>query len=89
MGYSSDFMPHVGEVEGMDGCFIAAGFSGHGMPQILAVGRALAEMIGGKRFEETGLPGCFRTGEKRLNREKNELLEGMTEVWKGEGKAKL
>jgi glycine/D-amino acid oxidase-like deaminating enzyme len=35
MGWSSDFMPYVGDVPGKLGQLVIAGFSGHGMPQIL------------------------------------------------------
>ena len=34
MGYSSDGLPHVGQIPGRQNQFVIAGFSGHGMPQI-------------------------------------------------------
>ncbi|KAF2152994.1 DAO-domain-containing protein [Myriangium duriaei CBS 260.36] len=45
MGYSRDALPHVGPVLGKEGLFIAAGFTGHGMPNTWLSGRAVAEMV--------------------------------------------
>lgn len=47
MGYSRDKHPLVGPVPGKDGVFMAAGFTGHGMPNTWLSGRAVAEMVWG------------------------------------------
>ncbi|KUI72488.1 Gamma-glutamylputrescine oxidoreductase [Cytospora mali] len=75
MGWSSDFMPFVGEVPGKNGQFITAGFSGHGMPLIYLATKALSEMVKGeKTFEETDLPAVFKPTQERLDSKKNEIL---------------
>lgn len=67
-GYTTDLTSHVGEVPGKAGQFIMAGFNGHGMPEILLTAKALASMVkDGKSFEETGLPGPFKTTQERLD----------------------
>lgn len=78
MGWSSDFMPYVGEIPGKPGQHIIAGFSGHGMPQILLSAKGLSEMIKGeKEFEVTGIPRLFKPTRERLVSEKNEILDGL------------
>ncbi|WP_440059624.1 NAD(P)/FAD-dependent oxidoreductase [Thermogladius sp. 4427co] len=62
-----DHHPIVGPVEGFDGLYIAAGFSGHGFMMSPAVGEALASYITTGRptlpeFENLS-PGRFRRGE--------------------------
>lgn len=75
MGWSSDFMPFIGEVPGKNGQYIIAGFSGHGMPIIYLASKALAEMLRGeKAFEDTGLPAVFKPTQERLDSKKNEIL---------------
>lgn len=75
MGWSSDFMPFVGEMPGKKGQYITAGFSGHGMPLIYLATKALAEMIRGeKTFEDTNLPAVFKPTQERLDSQKNEIL---------------
>lgn len=75
MGYSSDFMPYVGEVPKKPGQLVLAGFSGHGMPLILLNAKAIAQMLlHGKAFEETGVPAVFRATEERLACTDNEIL---------------
>lgn len=77
MGYSSDFMPYVGEVPDKPGQMVMAGFSGHGMPLILLSAKAMVQMLRqGKTFEETGVPSIFRATKERLNNTRNEILEG-------------
>jgi glycine/D-amino acid oxidase-like deaminating enzyme len=79
MGWTSDFMPYVGEVPGKPNQMILAGFSGHGMPLILLSAKAIVQMIRqGSRFEETGVPEIFRATEERLKSTKNEILGGHT-----------
>ncbi|TVY38039.1 Gamma-glutamylputrescine oxidoreductase, partial [Lachnellula subtilissima] len=53
--------------------FIAAGFEGHGMPVIWLTVKGVIEMLGGKAFEESGVPGMFRTTRERLESERDDL----------------
>jgi glycine/D-amino acid oxidase-like deaminating enzyme len=77
MGWTSDFMPYVGEVPGKPNQMILAGFSGHGMPLILLSAKAIVQMIRqGSKFEETRVPEIFRATEARLKSTKNEILGG-------------
>jgi glycine/D-amino acid oxidase-like deaminating enzyme len=70
LGYTSDELPSVGEVPGREGCFIAAGFEGHGMPVIWLVMKGIAEMVGmAKRFEEVRIPRIYKTTRERLESE--------------------
>jgi glycine/D-amino acid oxidase-like deaminating enzyme len=66
MGYSSDTLPSIGELPEKKGCYIAAGFEGHGMPLIYLAMKGIADMVGGKRFEESGIPNIFKATEERL-----------------------
>ncbi|KAK5059372.1 hypothetical protein LTR69_005960 [Exophiala sideris] len=76
MGYSSDFMPYVGDVPDKPGQMILAGFSGHGMPLILLSAKAMAQMLRhGKSFEETGVPSVFKATKERLGGTKNDITE--------------
>ncbi|KAL4887544.1 FAD dependent oxidoreductase [Aspergillus karnatakaensis] len=75
MGWTSDFMPYVGEVPGKPNQMILAGFSGHGMPLILLSAKAIVQMVRhGLAFEETGVPEIFRATKERLQSTKNEIL---------------
>ncbi|KAH8673246.1 FAD dependent oxidoreductase-domain-containing protein [Ilyonectria robusta] len=90
MGYSSDFMPHIGDVPGKSGQFIIAGFSGHGMPEILLSSKGLATMVRDSvSFEESGLPRIFKTSESRISSKKSLLEESMQSLWNGSTKPKL
>lgn len=77
MGFSRDEKPWIGRVPDTEGVFVAAGFTGHGMPNAWLCGRAVAEMcvgsLAGRDAEEvmgevcarTGLPGSYvLTGER-------------------------
>ena len=76
MGYSSDFMPYIGEIPEKPNQMVLAGFSGHGMPQILLCAKAISEMVrNGTTFEETEVPSLFKVTKERLASEKNEILE--------------
>jgi glycine/D-amino acid oxidase-like deaminating enzyme len=75
MGYSSDFLPHVGHVPGKPGQLIIAGFTGHGMPQILLSAKGIAKMIREDiPFEQTGIPRLCRTTQERLDSEEEMIL---------------
>ena len=73
-GYTSDLLPHIGHVPSRPGQFIVAGFNGHGMPLIFLSGKAIAEMICGKTYRETGLPRVWKTSQERLDSERNDML---------------
>jgi hypothetical protein len=76
MGYSSDFMPYVGDMPGKPNQMVIAGFTGHGMPLILLCAKALADMArNGTAFVKTGVPSVFQVTEERLASDKNEILE--------------
>lgn len=90
MGYSSDFLPHLGEVPDKPGQYIIAGFSGHGMPEILLSSKGVASMVrNGTSFEESGLPQIFKTSTKRITNAKSPLEESLQPLWNGNDKAKL
>jgi glycine/D-amino acid oxidase-like deaminating enzyme len=90
MGYSADFMPHVGEVPDKPGQFIIAGFNGHGMPQILLSAKGLANMIReGLPFEQTGVPRVFKTTRNRIQREDSPLEDSLNSLCRQEEKPKL
>ena len=44
------------------------------MPLILLTGKAIAEMIPGKTYEQTGLPRVWKTSQERLDSERNDIL---------------
>lgn len=68
MGYSRDQVPWVGPVPaslgGGDGLFVAAGFTGHGMPRCALAGRGVARMMAGD-LEGHGVPRAFVASEER------------------------
>ncbi|PLN83231.1 FAD dependent oxidoreductase superfamily [Aspergillus taichungensis] len=75
MGFTTDSLPHVGNVPHKPGQLIVAGFSGHGMPQVFLSAEGIARMIvDGAAYEETGLPRLFRTSSDRLESEANDIL---------------
>lgn len=89
MGYSSDLVPHLGEVPGAPGQYICAGFSGHGMPQILLGSQAVAKMVvEDVPYEKTGLPKLFKTTQERLDSKTNHMEEKLKNVWE-DPKARL
>ena len=82
MGYSSDLVPHIGEVPGAPGQYICAGFSGHGMPQIFGASKGVARMvIEGISFEQTGLPALFKDTQVRLDSTVNRMEDSLKVVW--------
>ncbi|KAF7531068.1 hypothetical protein G7054_g9244 [Neopestalotiopsis clavispora] len=75
MGYSSDWMPHVGDVPGKPGQMIMAGFSGFGMPLILLTAKGVVQMLReGKKFEDTGVPTLFKATQQRLDSTWSDIL---------------
>jgi glycine/D-amino acid oxidase-like deaminating enzyme len=80
MGYSSDGLPHIGAVPGLQDEYILAGFTGHGMPQIFLAAEGIAKMVvGDVAFEETGLPRLFKTSQSRLDKQENKILSSAPE----------
>ena len=63
MGFSKDCNPLVGPLPERPGEYIAAGFTGHGMPMTFFAGQNVADMIAGKQPEpfvaEAFLPSRF------------------------------
>jgi hypothetical protein len=80
MGFSRDEVPWVGPVPGKEGVFVAAGYTGHGMPNTWLSGKAVAEMVGGSLAggeleavveaarEKTGLPKAYQVSVERIGR---------------------
>lgn len=95
MGFSRDEVPWVGPVPGQEGAFVAAGFTGHGMPNTWLSGKAVASMVrAGLKSEngvevakrETGLPKAYLVTEERIERAlKGESVEIRDEKEKGRG----
>ncbi|KIW18008.1 hypothetical protein PV08_02295 [Exophiala spinifera] len=82
MGYTSDFMPHIGPVPDIPGQYVIAGFSGRGMAYILLASRALARMVvEGIDYEQTGLPTMFKSTRERLSASESELEKEFKGVW--------
>jgi glycine/D-amino acid oxidase-like deaminating enzyme len=75
MGWTTDFMPYVGEVPNKPGQLIIAGFSGHGMPLICLASKAMADMVKGSKFEDTKLPFIFKPTMERLLSVENDILD--------------
>ncbi|KAL3418561.1 FAD dependent oxidoreductase superfamily protein [Phlyctema vagabunda] len=78
MGYSSDYMPYVGNVPGKPGQIIIAGFSGHGMPLIFLSAVGVAKILRKDvEFKDTGIPKLFEPTVERLSSTKNDILDGL------------
>lgn len=76
MGYSSDNMPHVGQIPGRQNQYICAGFSGHGMPQIFLSAKALTRIVlQGCNVENLDIPRLYQTSQARLDSERDVNLE--------------
>ncbi|GAB7359795.1 hypothetical protein MBLNU230_g6964t1 [Neophaeotheca triangularis] len=80
MGFSRDEHPWVGPLPEQKGLFIAAGFTGHGMPNTWLSGKAVAVMVreatgGAAEAEaleaarsETGLPKSYLVTQRRIEK---------------------
>ncbi|KAL2758676.1 hypothetical protein ACRALDRAFT_1061818 [Sodiomyces alcalophilus JCM 7366] len=74
MGFSRDGCPWVGEVPawlgGGDGLWMAAGYTGHGMPQAALCAKAVVDMMTGQggdgKGDGVGLPDEFRVTKSRV-----------------------
>ncbi|KAG9588060.1 FAD dependent oxidoreductase, partial [Aureobasidium melanogenum] len=75
MGFSRDSLPWVGEVPDHKGIFVAAGYTGHGMPNAWLCGKSVATMVLGddtdvavEKAVEEGLPKAYLLNEERIGR---------------------
>ena len=85
MGFSRDDKPWVGPLPGNESTYMAAGFTGHGMPNTWLSGKAVAVMVGktlagadsdsaiSAASDETGLPKSYYITKDRI--EAANLLE--------------
>lgn len=55
MAFSPDELPLVGRLPGMPGCYLAAGYTGHGNAYALQASRVLAELIAGREHPDADL----------------------------------
>ncbi|KAL0956567.1 hypothetical protein HGRIS_002704 [Hohenbuehelia grisea] len=67
MGYTPEFVPFVGKLEGKPNAFINAGHAGHGMSRVMTASRGIAAIIRGDSWATTGLPECFQPTRERLS----------------------
>lgn len=87
MGYSTDHLPHVGEIPGKPGQIILAGFTGHGMPVVFLTAKGVAKMIvNGSSFEDTGVPRLYQTSQTRLDNKENKILAAVEGIVKPHAK---
>jgi glycine/D-amino acid oxidase-like deaminating enzyme len=54
MGFTPDYLPMIGQLRGKQ--WIAAGYTGYGMPKCFGAGKAVAEMITGKLTQSEFVP---------------------------------
>ncbi|GMM30955.1 hypothetical protein DAMA08_037000 [Martiniozyma asiatica (nom. inval.)] len=93
MAYTDDDFPFVGSLEnlGRDGCFILAGFTGHGMPRIWSCGEYIAQLVSGNTndTEIVKIPQVFKLGMRMLGPQVGFLKDVEAFDWKNKGKFKL
>ncbi|WWD09710.1 hypothetical protein V865_007838 [Kwoniella europaea PYCC6329] len=65
---SADQVPYIGAVPGKPGQWMCCGHNGHGMARIFTAAPALAKLVQGATWDETGLPECFEVSNERLHR---------------------
>ncbi|CAH0034758.1 unnamed protein product, partial [Clonostachys rhizophaga] len=68
LGMTPDSVPFIGQLEGLDGQWICAGFNGHGMARIFTCAPGLVKLMAGEPWEATGLPKCFQFTHERINK---------------------
>ncbi|CAG9998542.1 unnamed protein product [Clonostachys byssicola] len=68
LGMTTDSIPLLGPIDGLEGQWICAGFNGHGMARIFLRAPGLVKLISGKSWESTGLPECFRSTRVKMQR---------------------
>ena len=75
MGFSRDTLPWVGQLPSSPGCFLLAGYTGHGMPNAWLCGKAVAEMVLAEKENvnlvvekcvQQGLPRAYLITEERI-----------------------
>lgn len=78
MGFSRDDKPWVGPLPGNESTYMAAGFTGHGMPNTWLCGKAVATMVAktlsgvdldsaiDAASQETGLPKSYYISKDRI-----------------------
>lgn len=78
MGFSRDDKPWIGAIPDNENTYIAAGFTGHGMPNTWLSGKAVAVMVAktlegvdldsaiDSASEETGLPKSYQISKDRM-----------------------
>ena len=87
MGYSSDHLPHIGQVPGKPGQMILAGFTGHGMPEVFLCAKGVAKMIvSGAEFGDIGVPKIYKTTQARLDSKVNKILAAVEGIAKPQAK---
>lgn len=93
MAYTDDDFPFVGSLEnlGRDGCFILAGFTGHGMPRIWSCGEYIAQLVSGNTNDTkiVKIPQVFKLGMRMLGPQVGFLKDVEAFDWKNKGKFKL
>ncbi|OCF45328.1 hypothetical protein I317_00851 [Kwoniella heveanensis CBS 569] len=68
IGRSADQVPFIGAVPDKPGQWMCCGHNGHGMARIFTCAPALAKLVQGAKWSETGLPECFEVSKERLDR---------------------
>ncbi|KAM0706892.1 hypothetical protein Q7P35_006222 [Cladosporium inversicolor] len=63
-----DKVPYIGEIDGLEGQFICAGFNGHGMARIFSCMPGLVKLVMGGSWQDTKLPESFRYSHGRLDK---------------------
>jgi glycine/D-amino acid oxidase-like deaminating enzyme len=56
MGFTADFVPSIGRLDGAENVFYAVGFNGEGVVMTQLAGRILAELVAGEPGDLTRLP---------------------------------
>ncbi|KAL6238259.1 hypothetical protein BDW75DRAFT_228082 [Aspergillus navahoensis] len=73
---SADGVPWVGEVPGLPGQWLCAGYNGHGMARIFTAAPGLVKLMGGSSWAETQLPEVYQITPARVQRLKQFLENG-------------
>ncbi|KAI1080858.1 FAD dependent oxidoreductase [Whalleya microplaca] len=68
IGMTADSCPFIGQIPGLEGQWVCAGFNGHGMARIFTCAPGLVRLVQGGKWSETGLPECFELTEERLEK---------------------
>ncbi len=72
MGFSRDELPWVGELPNKPNLYMAAGFTGHGMPNTWLCGKAVAGMVQNKSVRDVvkdiGLPKAYLITGRRIQK---------------------